>query len=235
MVKSNMTNFERELDQLKKDIIKMMILVSSQLEKSEVAFSNQDVAIAKEIHHIERRVDASDLSIDKECENLIALYNPVAGDLRLILASIKIISNLERVGDHADKIARYVRKKQIKNAYPKKLLQSVKLDVLFDEAQAMMEIAIQAFIEEDSAVAREVFAKDIIMNEIYSNAITQMHHYAEKKDAPTNQLLYLFSVINKLERVGDLAKNIAEETIFYLDAKILKHHKVKRLEDLENL
>lgn len=232
MEKSNKTNLERELDQLKKDIIKMMILVSSQLEKAEVAFSNQDIAIAKEIHHIERRVDASDLSIDKECENLIALYNPVAGDLRLILASTKIISNLERVGDHADKIARYVRKKQIKRAYPKKLLKSVKLDVLFDEAQAMMEIAIQAFIEEDSSLAREVFAKDVIMNEIYSNAITQMHIYADKKEAQINELLYLFSVINKLERVGDLAKNIAEETIFYLEARVLKHKKVKKLEDL---
>ena len=232
MEQSTKTNFERELDQLKKDIIKMMIIVSSQLEKAEVAFTNQDIAIAKEIHQIEKRVDASDLSIDKDCENLIALYNPVAGDLRLILASIKIISNLERVGDHADKIARYVRKKQVKEPYPNTLLKAVKLDKLFQEAQEMMEIAIAAFIDEDSVIAREVFAKDVVMNEIYSEAIDKLNDYAEEKDIPVNLLLYLFSVINKLERIGDLAKNVAEETIFYLDAKVLKHHKVKNLKNL---
>ncbi len=226
------TNLERELKALKKDIIQMMDLVANQMERAEKAFIDQDIALAKEVHHVEKRVDAADLSIDKECENLIALYNPVASDLRLILASTKIISHLERVGDHADKIARYVRKKQVKRAYPKDLLKQVKLAEMFDLALQMLEIATQAFIEEDSGLAREVFAKDISMNEIYGSAISRMHEYASQKDPKVDLLLYLFSVINKLERVGDLAKNIAEETIFYLEARILKHRKVKDLKKL---
>ncbi len=148
MEKLNQTNLERELSQLKADILDMMKLVSSQLEKAENAFVNVDVGLAKEVHCFEKHVDAADLNLDKDCENLIALYNPVASDLRLILASIKIISHLERVGDHADKIVRYVRKKQIKNPYKRSLLEAVKLETLFDNAKDMMEIAIQAFNDE---------------------------------------------------------------------------------------
>jgi phosphate transport system protein len=70
------------------------------------------------------------------------------------------------------------------------------------------------------------------MNEIYGSAISRMHEYTSQKDPKVDLLLYLFSVINKLERVGDLAKNIAEETIFYLEARILKHRKVKDLKKL---
>ena len=232
MNQKSLTNLERELVMLKREIIGMMDLVANQMERAEKAFTSQDVPLAKEVHHFEKKVDAADLSIDKECENLIALYNPVAGDLRLILASIKIISHLERVGDHADKIARYVRKKQVKKALPKKLVEAVRLEEMFDLALEMLELATRAFIEEDSGLAREVFARDINMNEIYSAAIETMHIHASKKEENVSTLLYLFSVIQKLERVGDLAKNIAEETIFYLEAKVLKHHKVKNLKQL---
>jgi len=220
-----MTNVERELSKLKKGIIQMMDLVSNQMERAESAFANQDKRLAREVHQFEKLVNASDLNLDKECENIIALYNPVASDLRFVLASLKIISNLERVGDHADKIARYVRKGEIKSAFPKDLIAAVKLELMFDQALDMLETATQAFIEEDTGLARDVFAKDVSMNRNYSSAIRRMQKFTKDKDERTDMLLFLFSVINKLERVGDLAKNIAEETIFYIEAKIVKHRK----------
>jgi phosphate transport system protein len=230
MEQQGMTNLERELDKLKKGIIKMMDLVSHQMERAEKAFTTLDKPLAKEIHHFEKLVNASDLNLDKECENIIALYNPVASDLRFVLASLKIISNLERVGDHADKIARYVRKGEIKSAYPKDLLDAVKLEKMFDDALEMLETATQAFIEEDTGLARNVFAQDIVMNKTYFSAIRKMQKFSKNKDPRADMLLHLFSVINKLERVGDLAKNIAEETIFYVEAKIVKHRKsIKKL------
>ena len=232
MVIKGVTNLERELNDLKEDLIEMMELVVRQMERAEQAFTNQDIALAKEVHHMEKMVDAADLSIDKECENIIALFNPVASDLRFVLAATKIISHLERVGDHADKIARYVRKKQITKAIPKSLLKAVNLETMFDVSLEMLGIATEAFINEDTGLARVVFSKDITLNEIYSNAIDQMKSYADKRDAEVGLLLYLFSVINKLERVGDMAKNIAEETIFYLEAKVLKHRKVRKLKNL---
>jgi len=220
-----MTNVERELGKLKKGIIQMMDLVSHQIERAESAFTNRDKRLAREVHQFEKLVNASDLNLDKECENIIALYNPVASDLRFVLASLKIISNLERVGDHADKIARYVRKGEIKSSFPKELIAAVKLEVMFDQALDMLETATQAFIEEDTGLARDVFAKDVSLNRNYSSAIRRMQKFTKVKDERTDMLLFLFSVINKLERVGDLAKNIAEETIFYIEAKIVKHRK----------
>lgn len=230
MNQTGMTNVERELGKLKKGIIEMMDLVSHQLERAEDAFTNKDKRLAREVHQFEKLVNASDLNLDKDCENIIALYNPVASDLRFVLASLKIISNLERVGDHADKIARYVRKGEIKSSFPKELLAAVKLETIFDQAQDMLETATQAFIEEDTGLARDVFAKDVAMNRNYSSAIRRMQKFTKVNDERTDMLLFLFSVINKLERVGDLAKNIAEETIFYIEAKIVKHRKsVKKL------
>lgn len=210
----------------------MMELVEKQLTRSKESFANQDVGLAKEIHQIEARVDAQDLSIDKACEHIIALYNPVASDLRFVLASFKIVSHLERIGDHADKIARFVRKRQIKQTYDKFLLNSVRFDEMFVTAIRMVHMAIQAFVNEDSSMARKVFMEDVTMNEIFKASSAQIDRYTNDNSQRLDLILYLFSIINKLERVGDLAKNIAEETIFYTDAKTLRHQKFKELPDL---
>ena len=223
-----LTNLEIEINQLREDLTSMMELVVNQLTKSQEAFADQNVGLAKEIHQIEKRVNASDLSIDKDCENIIALFNPVAGDLRFVLAAMKIVAHLERIGDHADKIARYVRKKQIKKPYGKELLKLVRFDEMFDNAVKMVDMAIQAFVDEDTSLARGVFSQDIVMNEIYNESSIQMNLFAEKNDPNLIRIIYLFSIINKLERVGDLAKNIAEETIFYVEAKKLRHKKKKK-------
>ena len=223
-----MTNLERELAQLKEDIIGMMHLVQSQLKKSNKAFAKQSVSMAKEIHKVENRVNATELAISKDCENIIALYNPVAGDLRLVLATVKIVIYLERIGDHADKIARYVRKEKINSEIEPKLLDAVSFDGIFDTALEMVNDAIDGFINEDTEVARLVFVKDEIVNKFYKKAVTALASHKASNKEESLHVLYLFSIINKLERVGDLAKNIAEETIFYVEAKVLKHAKIKK-------
>ncbi len=227
-----MTNLEKELQQLKEDIIEMMHLVQSQLAKSSKAFSQQSIPQSKEIHRTENRVNAMELGISKHCENIIALYNPVASDLRLVLAAMKIVIYLERIGDHADKIARYVRKEQITDPINPKLLEAIRFDTIFEIAQEMVNDAIDGFINEDTEVARLVFVKDQNLNKLQVKAIETLARTGEKQDAPMAEklihILYLFSIINKLERVGDLSKNIAEETIFYVEAKVLKHRRVKK-------
>lgn len=227
-----MTTLQTELKKMKNSIMDMMLLVESQLIKSKEAFANQDIALAKEIHQIESKVDEYDLSLDKECEHIIAIFNPVASDLRFVLASYKIIAHLERIGDHADKIARYVRKKQIKHTYDQEFLNSVRFDEMFETAVKMVNMAIKAFVNEDSSLARSVFLEDLTMNEIYQASSDQINKYTSDVIPHLDRILYLFSIINKLERIGDLSKNIAEETIFYTDAKILRHQKFKHLPDL---
>lgn len=227
-----MINIEKELIQLKEDIIEMMQLVQSQISKSSKAFSQQSIPKAKEIHKVETRVNALEMGIGKDCENIIALYNPVASDLRLVLAALKIIIYLERVGDHADKIARYVRKEQITDPINEKLLEAIRFDAIFEIALEMLNDAIDGFINEDTEVARLVFVKDQKLNKLHVNAIDTLARLGEGKDPEMSEsllnILYLFSIVNKLERVGDLAKNIAEETIFFVEAKVLKHYKGKK-------
>src|SRR5262245_40311532 len=101
-----MTHLDIELRQLKAEAIEMYDLVASQLKKSKNALINFDKELAREVNFNERRVNALELKIDKDCENIIALFNPLAVDLRLVLAVLKINSNLERIGDIADGIAR---------------------------------------------------------------------------------------------------------------------------------
>ncbi|MAT53581.1 MAG: phosphate transport system regulatory protein PhoU [Saprospirales bacterium] len=227
-----MTNIEKELIQLKEDIIEMMHLVQGQLKKAGKAFSQQSIPKSKEIHKVENRVNAMELGISKDCENIIALYNPVASDLRLVLAALKIVIYLERIGDHADKIARYVRKEQITDPINPKLLDAIQFDAIFEIALEMVNDAIDGFINEDTEVARLVFVKDQNLNKLHGNAIETLAKLGESNDPDKSEsminILYLFSIVNKLERVGDLAKNIAEETIFYVEAKVLKHTKVTK-------
>jgi phosphate transport system protein len=221
--KNNMTNLERELKDLKGMILKMMYLVENQLKKSKKAFSKQKVGLAKEIHQMENRVNSMELNINKECENIIALYNPVASDLRLVLAILKIAINLERIGDHADKIARYVRKEKITKPYDDKLLENIGLDKIFDTALLMVNEAIEGFHSENTEIARDVFEKDEIINGVFKNTIKVLRDYLKETPDSISSLFYMFSILNKLERVGDLAKNIAEETIFYIEAELVHH------------
>lgn len=223
-----MTNLERELTQLKERIIDMMALVLQQLEKSKVAFIDQNISLARDIHRGETQVNEMEISIDKDCENIVALYNPVATDLRLVLATLKITTNLERIGDHADKISRYVRKKEISKPYEPKLLAAISFEKIFNTALEMVKDAIRGFHEENTAISKEVFVKDEIINKGFKKATAVLSRLKEESSEEAVRRLYLFSILSKLERVGDLAKNIAEETIFYVEAQVVKDPKKGR-------
>src|SRR3954467_3542520 len=97
-----MTHLDLEIKRLKSEVIEMAQLIHSQMRKSHEAFSKMDREIAREVNFNEKRVNALELKIDKDCENIFALFNPVAVDLRFVLASLKINYNLERIGDIAD-------------------------------------------------------------------------------------------------------------------------------------
>ena len=221
-----MTHLEAELKQLKEQVLDMMRLVRSQLTKSKDALVNMDTALAQEIIHVETRVNAVELSIDRDCENIFALFNPVAVDLRFVLAALKINNQLERVGDHAEGIAKYVL--DINKPFDAKLLKDIQFDKMYETALSMLDDCIEAYETEDTKLAREVFQKDSTLNKINNTAGEVIAAYGGKDASKIQEVLFLFSTIRKLERVGDLAKNVAEETIFYIEAKVLKHEKKKK-------
>jgi len=227
-----MSHLDNEIKLLKDNILEMMFLVKNQLEKGRKALDNFDEELAHEIMANEKRVDSLELTIDRDCEEVLALHNPVAVDLRFVMAAFKINSDLERVGDHANSIAKYIVDygQQVDEETRKKM----RMDVMYDTSVKMMSNVFNAFITEDTDLARKVFKLDNTLNEINREVSGVTSELIKNDIENTKNYLYLFSIIRKLERVGDLTKNIAEELIFFIEAKVLKHKKMKSKENNAN-
>jgi phosphate transport system protein len=221
-----MSNLIPALSQLRENLTSMMEMVKTMMAASHTVLKTNDLALAEDIIHKETRVNALELLIDAECENIIALYNPVAVDLRFVLSVSRINYNLERMGDLAVSIAKYV--KQLNDNFDEGLIRESRLDEMYEICLEMLENAIIAFTNEDTSVARKIFHQDEKVDEIniLSNSLIAQHSQKNPSKIRTN--LFLFSIIKKLERFGDMAENIAEEIIFHIEAKILKHNKQEK-------
>lgn len=216
-----MTHLDIELKKLKEDMTEMFRIVLSQLEKAKVALVTLDKDLAREVIINEKRVNSFELKLDRDCENIIALFNPVAVDLRFLLASLKINSNLERIGDIADGIAKFAL--NIRFTLEKDLLEKTKLIEMYETANLMLSDVMTSYETEDTKLARSVFKRDEELDGINANANAAVTDFIREHNDRINQSLYALSAIRKLERVGDQCKNIAEEIIFYIEAKVLKH------------
>jgi len=216
-----MSHLDTELQLLKSDVIKMWSLVQSQLIKGQESLLKLDKDLARQIILSERRVNAYELKIDRDCENIFALFNPVAVDLRCVLAVLKINTNLERIGDIAEGIAKFVIDLDI--SFDKKLLEITRVVEMYEVGSSMLSDVMEAFDKENTVLARSVFAKDEILDEINKDANKVITEYIRDNQDKIEQALYIISTIRKLERLGDQTKNIAEEIIFYIEAKVLKH------------
>ncbi len=216
-----MTQLETELQFLKNEIINMWGLVKSQLEKAKTSMLNFDKDLAREVVLKERRVNGSELKIDRDCENIFALLTPVAVDLRFVLAVLKINSNLERIGDIAEGIAKNIL--SMEAPFKDELMEATSVMKMYNESSVILEDTLNAFENEDTILARKVFKKDEYLDDINNQSIEKIETYLKTHPEDLDQALYILSIIRKLERVGDQSKNISEEIIFYLEAKVLKH------------
>lgn len=227
-----MSHLDSELKNLKSEMLEMFSLVKTQLEKSKDALILLDKDLAREVLVNEKRVNGFELKLDRDCENIIALFNPVAIDLRFVLACMKINSNLERIGDIAEGICQFVL--NIKLEPEKSLLETTRMVEMYDTGIIILQDVMEAFDKEDTRLARSVFKKDEILDEINLNANQAVADFIRSNTDRINQSLYLLSTIRKLERVGDQCKNIAEEIIFYIEAKVLKHKSRAQKQDMDN-
>ena len=219
-----MSHLDLELHQLKAETIKMWMLVILQLNKGKEALLKLDKDLAREIILCEKRVNAHELKLDRDCENIFALFNPVAVDLRFVLAVLKINSNLERTGDIAEGIAKFVI--NVDKNFDSQLLEITRAVEMYEGAINMMNEVLDAFENENTVIARKVFQQDELLDDITLKASTVVADYIRSHPEGIEAALYLLSIIRKLERVGDQAKNMAEEIIFYIEAKVLKHRSI---------
>ncbi|MEO8887290.1 MAG: phosphate signaling complex protein PhoU [Mucilaginibacter sp.] len=217
-----MTPLENELTALKKELVNMWILVQSQLNKAKEAMLQFDKDLAREVLIKEKRVNSFELKIDRDCENIFALHCPVAVDLRFLLAALKINTNLERIGDIAAGIALYVVESTVN--FDIDGLEKTSLIRMYEEAVNILMDTRTAFEKEDTVLARSIFKRDDVLDAINENAPGTIADVIKADINSLPEALYMLSIIRKLERVGDQSKNIAEEIIFYVEAKILKHY-----------
>lgn len=213
---------ESELNSLKKEVNEMWTLVYNQLDRAGESVLTFNRDLAQQVIVREKRVNAFELKIDSDVEDAIALYNPVAIDLRFVLAIFKINSDLERLGDFAEGIARFVLRSE-ETMLDGDLLRDLRIGVMQKQVLSMLEMTKNALNEENLDLALAVFNKDNLLDEINAEAPAVFTKYLSTHQDSFLTCLELGTVIRKLERAGDHITNIAEEIVFFIDAKVLKH------------
>lgn len=204
----------------------MWDLVEYQVQSGREAMLNADVELAKQIIQRDRKVNQFDLKIDRMCENFFALFTPVAVDLRLVLAVLKINANLERIGDTAEGIARFAKK--LEAPVDPQLLELTNVLPMYEEALAMLVECRTAFKNNDPQLAKALIKRDRKLDKIYRKSDDLVTTYMSANPNKIREALAILSIIKKLERVGDQVTNIAEEIIFYREAKMVKHKDDKK-------
>lgn len=217
-----MRHTEQEMALIKEDVAHMWQLVISQLDKARTAYFNSDVELAREVISKEKRVDAYELKIESSCEHYIALFNPVAIDLRLMLSLMKICRTLERIGDFAAGIARHVVDDDCRTL-PAEWNEELRMAQMFSALQEMLADCYAAMESESSKLAGKILQKDKVVNDIYHRAPRILTELLTAEPQYIYCGLKLLLLVRKLERIGDHCSNVVEEIVFYLDAKVLKH------------
>lgn len=212
---------EGEILELKHTLLDMAELVQSQLEHLEGAITTLDPDLVEKVRKNEKLIDRFDNKIDKRCQRLIALYHPVANDLRFVFSVLKINSYLENIGDSTYTIVRNINR--MEEAYSPKLLNEINFSEMLALARQIVRKSLLAFFQNDSTLAREVFFMDDRIDEINRNAYEVLVQKIQKKPKQTPQLVRLIFIVKNLEKIGDNAVGVAEESIFHLEGVMYRH------------
>lgn len=221
-----MINIEEQRGDLSQNCEEMLNLCKIQVENAFETFIAFDTDLAEDVIIKETRINALDLKIEKDTDQFIALYNPVATDLRFALALLKINYNLERIGDHAFDVANLTINLNQKLA--PEILEKIQFAIMFETLNSMFSDVILAYQNEDLKIARKVFKKDKIINHINLETFNIVADEIGKNQALIRQYLMALVVMKKFEKIGDLLKNISENIIYYIDAKLVIHKKKKK-------
>lgn len=212
-------HFLREIDKLKKQLLSLSALVEESVAKAVSSVRGRDRVLARQVIENDLRIDALDIDIEEECQKILALHQPVAHDLRFIIAVIKINGTLEHIGDCAVNIAERALF----------LCEEEHLDIPFDftgmaeKARRMLGRALDALVNQDDALAYQVIAADdevdLINREMYGQVKDGIRQHPEHLES----LIHLLSISRHVERIADLASHIAEEVIYYVKGDIVRH------------
>ncbi len=215
-----MRHFDKELEQLKSKLLEMSSLVEAAIYRSITAVVQKDKGLAQEVLTNEAQVNQMEIEIDDLAIKLLALQQPMAVDLRLITAALKINNDLERMGDLAVNIARRALE-LIEEPVVKPMIDIPHIAAL---VQSMVRKALDSFVTRDEQLARSVLAADDAVDDLRTASFHELISFMEKSPKNIPQAVSLISVIRNLERIADHSTNIAEGVLFYVKGIDVRHH-----------
>ena len=212
-------HFQREIDELKKQLLSLCAVVHEQVELAVRALINRDEGLAREVQKNDADVDRREVEVEEECLKILALYQPVAIDLRFIVAVLKINNDLERIGDLAVNIARKARALAV--APPAAM--PFDLAGMSEKTKAMLRDSLDAMVNMDSERAIEICGRDDEIDSMKHDIRRQAEEMIAEDPSQTKVLLRLMAVSRNLERIADLATNIAEDVVYMVESKIIRN------------
>jgi phosphate transport system protein len=213
-------HFQEELEQLKARLLEMGGLAEEQVRLAVKGLVERDRELIDRVLESDEPLNALHIEIDNRCFTLLALYQPMAVDLRAIVAAVKINTDLERVGDLAINIAEAAR--QYSTHLPVKKL--IDIPRMASIAQRMLRDALDAFVRRDIALAQGVLNEDDVLDALKTQIFRELLTYMLQDQSTIEPALNLILISRHLERIGDHATNVAEDVIFMVSAKDVRHH-----------
>ena len=215
-----MKHFQRELDTIKKMILSLGAIVEQRVHRIKQAVEDRDIALAKEIMHLDHEIDEMEVEIEEACLKIIALHQPVAADLRFLVAVIKINNDLERIGDQVVNIAQRVVRIAKRPVAPYHFDYSV----MAEKAEAMLRMSLDSLVNQDLDLAIKVLHLDDEVDKIKDEAYDRIKQ--AMTDGVTEDIGYMINLLlisRHIERLADHATNIAEEVVYMIEGDIVRH------------
>lgn len=212
-------HFDQQLGALRKNLIQMASLVETAIANAVKSLIERDSKLAHGVIKSDEDIDSLELEIDKQCVDLLALRQPLAIDLRFITSSIKITNNLERMGDLAVNIAERV----IPLSQEPQLKPLIDIPRMATITQTMVKDSIDAFVNRDTELARSVYERDSTVDALNDQIFRELLTYMMQDPRNITRAVHLVLISRHLERIADHSTNIAEEVVYIVKAKVVKH------------
>jgi phosphate transport system protein len=213
-------HFDEQIADLKQELLLMSGRAEAIIRKALESLARRDPALAEEVFADDSAIDRMEIDVEESCIQLLALQQPLASDLRLITAALKISADLERMGDHAVNIAGCA--KRLASKAPVKPLAD--LAELAEKSIAMLRDALDAFVRGDAEAARRLVRRDDEVDALNRQLFAELMRRMIADPQQVERSMTLVLVGRNLERIADLATNVAEEVVFIAEARIIKHH-----------
>lgn len=221
--------FNTELESIRSNVLAMGGMVEQQLTDALEAIHSQDIELARQIVETDLKINAMEIAIDEECTRIIAKRQPAASDLRLILMISKTITDLERMGDVADKLARMI----LKNASGRTTPPLVSLDSMGRLAIKMLHDALDAFARMDVEAAVRLYHEDDKIDRQYESIIRELMTYMMEDPRTIPQVLDVLWCARSIERIGDRCQHISDYIIYCVKGKDVRHTKIEDVDSLD--